>query len=153
MTRKTEAQKKAQKAYMEKFARIEIRMSLDDRDILKTHAESMLESVNVFVNRAIRETIQRDNHIQELDISRLEESYYGLIDKKYHVFPLRNPQPIGDNPHYELEIKRAFYEHGIEDSESMAPHVDQFVNDQSNEPKSYLLEHFISYLFEKSLSK
>lgn len=61
MTAKTAAQKKAQKTYMEKFVRVEIRMTPEDRETIKNHAQSRGESVNSFVNRAIAETIERDN--------------------------------------------------------------------------------------------
>ena len=60
MSEKTEAQKRAQKAYMGKFVRVEIRMNPEDRDKLQAHAEAQGESVNGFINRAILETIGRD---------------------------------------------------------------------------------------------
>lgn len=60
MGEKTEAQKKAQKAYMEKFVRVEIRMGPDKRNTLQAHAEARGESVNSFINRAIDETMERD---------------------------------------------------------------------------------------------
>lgn len=61
MPEKTEAQKRAQKSYMEKFARVEIRMSTESRDLIQAHAKAHSESVNGFINRAIGETIERDN--------------------------------------------------------------------------------------------
>ena len=61
MAEKTEAQKRAQKAYMEKFVRVEIRMTADKRDAIQSHAESRGESVNGFINRAIEKQIERDN--------------------------------------------------------------------------------------------
>ena len=60
MAEKTEAQKRAQKAYMEKFVRVEIRVTADKRDAIQAHAEARRESVNGFINRAISETIERD---------------------------------------------------------------------------------------------
>ena len=63
MSEKTEAQKRAQKAYMGKFVRVEIRMNPEDRDKLQAHAEAQGESVNGFVNRAILETIGRDGGV------------------------------------------------------------------------------------------
>lgn len=53
MAEKTAAQKKAQKAYMEKFVRVEIRMDASKREAIQFHAESRNESVNAFINRAI----------------------------------------------------------------------------------------------------
>lgn len=60
MGEKTEAQKRAQKTYMEKFVRVEIRMSQEKREQLQTHAERTKESVNGFINRAIDEAMERD---------------------------------------------------------------------------------------------
>ena len=61
MPEKTEAQKRAQKNYMDKFVRVEIRMEQEKRNVLQAHAESRGESVNGFINRAISETMERDN--------------------------------------------------------------------------------------------
>ena len=61
MPEKTEAQKRAQKAYMGKFARVELRMTQEKRDAVQAHAEARGESVNAFVGRAIEEAMQRDN--------------------------------------------------------------------------------------------
>lgn len=61
MGEKTEAQKKAQQKYMEKFVRVEIRMDSDKRLAMQAHAEARSESVNGFINRAITETMERDN--------------------------------------------------------------------------------------------
>lgn len=58
---KTEAEKKAQKKYMSKFTIINVRMEPEKKQILQEHAESQGESVNAFINRAIDETIERDN--------------------------------------------------------------------------------------------
>lgn len=60
MAEKTEAQKRAQKAYMGKFVRVEIRVTADKRDAIQAHAEAHGQSVNGFINRAIDETMERD---------------------------------------------------------------------------------------------
>ncbi len=60
MAEKTEAQKRAQKAYMEKFVRVEVRMTPERRTIVQEHAQAMGESATVFINRAIDETMARD---------------------------------------------------------------------------------------------
>ena len=61
MSEKTAAQKKAQKAYMQKFARVELRMTLQNRESVQENAAARGESVNAFINRAIRNQIERDN--------------------------------------------------------------------------------------------
>lgn len=60
MPEKTEAQKRAQKAYMEKFVRVEIRMTPEQRSVVQAHADAQDESVNGFIGRAIAETMERD---------------------------------------------------------------------------------------------
>ena len=61
MPEKTKAQKKAQKTYMEKFVRVEIRMTPEQRTIVQAHAEDHGESVNGFIGRAISEAMERDS--------------------------------------------------------------------------------------------
>lgn len=61
MPEKTEAQKKAQRKYMEKVSRVEITMTPEKKNRLQKHADSKGESVNSFVNRAIDETIERES--------------------------------------------------------------------------------------------
>ena len=58
---KTEAQKRAQKKYMEKVARVGITMEPKKKVALQDHVKQTGESVNTFINRAIDETIERDN--------------------------------------------------------------------------------------------
>lgn len=65
MPEKTEAQKKAQQKYMEKFAVARVRMERDQYDLVQSHAESRGESVSGFINRAIQAQIERDK--QESD--------------------------------------------------------------------------------------
>ena len=60
MPEKTEAQKRAQKAYMEKFAVARVRMDREKYEAVQAHAEANSESVNGFINRAIEETMERD---------------------------------------------------------------------------------------------
>ena len=57
----SEAQKKASIKYLEKLDEIRIRMPKGKKDTIKAHAEAHSESVNGFVNRAIAETMERDN--------------------------------------------------------------------------------------------
>lgn len=60
MAEKTEAQKKAQQKYMEKFVRVEVRMTPGKRDIIQAHAKTKGESATEFINRAIDNQIERD---------------------------------------------------------------------------------------------
>ena len=60
MGEKTEAQKRAQKNYIEKFARVEIRMTPERRSAVQAHAEAQGESTTGLTNRAIDETMERD---------------------------------------------------------------------------------------------
>ena len=60
MAEKTEAQKKAQRKYMEKFVVAKARMDPEKYEIVKAHAEARDGSVNGFINRAIDETMERD---------------------------------------------------------------------------------------------
>ena len=60
MAEKTEAQKRAQRNYMGKFVRVELRMEREERDKIKAHAERRGESLNAFINRAIDETMERE---------------------------------------------------------------------------------------------
>lgn len=60
MAEKTDAQKRAQKAYMEKFAVARVRMDHEQYKQVQAHAESRSESVNGFINRAIVNQMERD---------------------------------------------------------------------------------------------
>ena len=57
---------KAQQASVNKYVksnydRINVTMPKGKREVLKAHAEARGESVNGFINRAIDETMERDN--------------------------------------------------------------------------------------------
>lgn len=56
----SEAQLRANKKYHQKFHKLQIRISYDEKNTLDSHAEATGESVNSFVRRAITETIERD---------------------------------------------------------------------------------------------
>ena len=60
MPEQTEAQKKAHKNYIAKFARLEIRTTVEHREAIQAHASAHGESVNGFIGRAISETMERD---------------------------------------------------------------------------------------------
>jgi predicted HicB family RNase H-like nuclease len=58
----TEARKKANEKYNAKaYDEIKIRVKKGEKETIKAHAESKGESLNGFINRAIDETIKRDN--------------------------------------------------------------------------------------------
>ncbi|MBR0283248.1 MAG: hypothetical protein IJQ81_16930 [Oscillibacter sp.] len=61
MPEKTEAQKKAQRKYMQGKATIQLVIEPERRDAIKAHAAARGESVNGFIGRAITETMDRDN--------------------------------------------------------------------------------------------
>lgn len=45
----------------EKLDRINLTVPKGQKEVIKAHSEARGESVNAFVNRAIQETIERDN--------------------------------------------------------------------------------------------
>lgn len=57
----TEARARANKKYMEKFVEVKVRMTPDKRSSVQAHAAGMGESTTEFINRAINETMERDN--------------------------------------------------------------------------------------------
>ena len=58
----SKAQQKAVSKYMkENYDVYQIRMPKGKKDTIKAHAEAQGESVNGFINRAIDETMERDN--------------------------------------------------------------------------------------------
>ena len=58
----TKASQKAVNKYMkENYDRINLTMPKGKKEIVQAHAESKGESVNAFINRAVNETIDRDN--------------------------------------------------------------------------------------------
>lgn len=61
----TKAQQKAvQKYVQEKYDRFMLTMPKGNKDTIKAHADSMSESVNGFINRAIAETMKRDMEVK-----------------------------------------------------------------------------------------
>ncbi|MDR2044245.1 MAG: hypothetical protein LBQ15_07750 [Clostridium sp.] len=58
----SKAHQKASRKYNEKaYDRIELKVTKGKKTNLQAHAESKGESLNAFVNRAIDETVERDN--------------------------------------------------------------------------------------------
>ena len=60
----SEARKRANKKYNDKFAEIKVRMLPDRKANVQEHAASMNESTTAFINRAIEETMARDKKKQ-----------------------------------------------------------------------------------------
>ena len=59
----SKSQLNASKKYIsERLDEIKLRVPKGEREIIKSHAEKMGQSLNGFVRRAIKETIERDNN-------------------------------------------------------------------------------------------
>lgn len=56
----SEAQLRANKKYHQKFDKVQIRVSHEEKEAIDQHAEAMGESTNAFVKRAISEAMERD---------------------------------------------------------------------------------------------
>lgn len=56
----TEARARANKKYISQFVEVKVRLTAEQREKIKAHAERKGESVNGFINRAIDETMERD---------------------------------------------------------------------------------------------
>lgn len=55
------AQRKATNKYLDKFDEMKIRVPAGQKAAVKAHAETMGESLNGFLSRAIIETMERDS--------------------------------------------------------------------------------------------
>lgn len=56
----TQARKEANARYNSKFVEVKVRMTPERRSVVQDHAASMGESATSFINRAIDETMTRD---------------------------------------------------------------------------------------------
>ncbi|MCI9239455.1 hypothetical protein AALA13_09775 [Lachnospiraceae bacterium 50-23] len=56
----TEARRRANKKYNDRFVEIKVRVTPEKRSIIQEHATSMGESATAFINRAIDEAMKRD---------------------------------------------------------------------------------------------
>ena len=60
----SQSQLKASKKYQQKFDRLQIRVTPEEKKIICDHAESTGESLNTFVRRAILDTVDRDEKLK-----------------------------------------------------------------------------------------
>ena len=58
----TKAQLRANQKYHDKFERIQIRVSPEEKAAIEAYAEEIGESVNSFARRAIAETMEREKN-------------------------------------------------------------------------------------------
>lgn len=56
----TQARREANARYNSKFVEVKVRMTPEHRTVVQEHAASMEESTTAFINRAINETMERD---------------------------------------------------------------------------------------------
>lgn len=62
----SKAQQRATANYVKKtYDRIEVKVAKGKKDVIQAHAEAQGESLNAFINRAINETMERDNDAAE----------------------------------------------------------------------------------------
>ena len=62
----SDAQRRAVAKYnAANYDRVELRLEKGKKEITKAHAEAQGESLNAFINRAISETMERDNAATE----------------------------------------------------------------------------------------
>lgn len=62
----SKAQQRATANYVKKaYDRIDVKVQKGKKDVIQAHAESCGESVNAFINRAITETMERDQPAEE----------------------------------------------------------------------------------------
>lgn len=58
----TEARLRASKKYHDKFDDIKVRVPKGERQLWQDHAASQNESLNAFVRRSVKETMERDQN-------------------------------------------------------------------------------------------
>ena len=57
----TDAQRRAREKWEEKIGEIKFRVPKETKEEIQEHAAKQGESVNAFINRAVREAMERDN--------------------------------------------------------------------------------------------
>ena len=61
----SEARLRATQKYHNKFERIQIRVTPEEKEAIESYAEEINESVNAFVRRAIAETMEREKKAKQ----------------------------------------------------------------------------------------
>lgn len=79
----TEARKRANQKYIDKFVEVKVRMTADKRTIVQEHAASMNESTTAFINRAINEAMKRDADKKSSDAKNLPLLHHRIFMYKY----------------------------------------------------------------------
>ncbi len=79
----SEAKKRANKKWndanlTERYDRIQVVVPKGKKEVIKEHADSRRESVNAFINRAIAETMERDQLESVREIAEMEGQSYEL---------------------------------------------------------------------------
>lgn len=59
-----EVGKKATYKYRQKYDLLQIRVDRGQREVISQHAKKRGESLNKFINRAIKETLERDDNTE-----------------------------------------------------------------------------------------
>lgn len=65
MTKRTEAQKRADAKYAEKIHVIRVKVHLDEKALIDAHLEKTGENMTTFIKRAINETMEKDNSLEK----------------------------------------------------------------------------------------
>lgn len=79
----SKAQQKAVTKYMkENYDVYQVRMPKGRKETIKAHAEARNESVNGFINRAIQETMERDNDVLGPSEGRTEGNSNSILEDK-----------------------------------------------------------------------
>ena len=65
MPEKTEAQKKAQRKYMQGKATIQLVMEPERREVIQSHAAAQGQSVNAYINQAVDERMKREDNTHD----------------------------------------------------------------------------------------
>jgi len=68
----SESRKRANQKYIDKQGEIKVRVSKERKAEVKAHAEAHSQSVHGFINRAITETMERDNAAPGVSEDRTE---------------------------------------------------------------------------------
>lgn len=146
----SEAQRKAVRKYKEtNYDRLEISVSKGRKKLLQAHAATNNESLNSFVNRAIEETIRRDNEAAATDapdeemghrtewIERLGEAVRLSLDEELPDIPeaVERDKPIApvavmdveqdDTNHSQLDAIHRFREEIRDSSDGLVPEFER----------------------------